>query len=96
MEDDVEIKWGESLTIHGAIVPPRKSLKNMTSLSGVKCHNHTMKRVYCDPHIVIIKTVILKWCPLGHPRAKIDECHDVIKEDDPSSNTPKRSALKPC
>ena len=50
----------------------------MTKLSEGECHNHTMKRVGCDPHVMTSKTASLN----------IEECHDAIEEDGASSNTP--------
>ena len=44
---------GENVIIHDAIVPPRKSSRMMTNLSGRECHNHAMKMVSCDPHMQI-------------------------------------------
>ena len=54
---------------------------------GEPCHNHTMKRVGCDPHIMASKATSLKRHPSGHMRANIEECHDAIEEDDAPSNT---------
>ena len=62
----------------------------MTKLSGGECHNHTMKRVVCDPHAMTSKVASLKRRPSGHMQANIEECHDAIEEDDASSNTPPR------
>ena len=47
-----------------------------------------MKRVGCDPHLMTSKLAPLKRRSSGHMRANIEECHDVIEEDDASSNTP--------
>ena len=49
-----------------------------------------MKRAGCDPHAMTSKVVSLKRRPFGHMWANIEECHDAIKEDDASSNTPPR------
>ena len=67
-----------------------KSLRTMTKLSGGECHNHTMKRVGCDPHAMTSKRASLKRRPSGHMRANIEKCHDAIEEDDASSNPPPR------
>ena len=67
----------------------------MTSLSGGECNNHTMKRVGFDPHVTTEEAMTLKWRPSSHMSAKTDECHDATEEDGASSNTPKRSVLKP-
>ena len=62
----------------------------MTKLSGGECHNHTMKRVGCDPYAMTSKVASLKRRPFGHMQTNIEECHDAIEEDDASSNTPPR------
>jgi len=85
----------ERVTINGPIVSLRKSSRMMNSLSGGEFHNNAMKRVGFDPHITIDEAVTLKWCPSSRKSAKTDECHDVTEEDCASSNTPKRSSLKP-
>ena len=59
----------------------------MTNLSGGECHNHTKKRVGCDPHVETSKAAILKKLPFSHTRANRKEYHDAIEEDATSSNT---------
>ena len=58
---------------------PSKSSRTMTKLSGRKCHNDTMKRVGCDPHVITNKAASLKRHPSNHMRANIGECHDAIE-----------------
>ena len=64
---------------------------NGSGLAIMRCHNHTMKRVGCDPHAMTSKGAPLKRCPSDHMRANIEECHDAIEEDDASSNTTTQS-----
>ena len=63
-----------------------KSSRTMTKLSEGECHNHTMKRVGCDPHVMTSKAASTKRHPSGHMRADIEECHDAIEENDASSH----------
>ena len=55
--------------VQGVVVPPSKSSKTVTSLSGGEHHNLTMKIVDCDPHVVTREEATHKWRPFGHARA---------------------------
>ena len=89
----VVVRWQSSIEgVSDRDILLRKSSRTMTSLSGGECHNRTKKRVGCDSHIEIDKSidksVILKWRPSNYTLVKIDKCHDVTEEEDGSSNTP--------
>ena len=71
----------ESVTSHGMIMLQRKSSRTMTILSEGECHNYTMKRVGCNPHIMTSIAMTVMWIPSGHTTIKIDKFHDATEED---------------